>query len=183
VKGSARFKKPLACLPRSGFVQRGIDVLVRQAGCRGHGPERQAATSRVQSARSLPLAHAPVTPLAPAHNEPLSRRPRPPAPAALLDFSQRVRRDVDRWPNWSIQRSVVAPRVTGRAQHVPRRAPLPIAAARRNSVAVDFKHRFTNWKPGPVVAATPLRQLTRANHHGRCLRHAPDCRRRAGRCR
>ena len=68
-----------------------IDVLVRQAGCRGHGPERQAATSRAAISGLVPLAHAPVTPLAPAHNETLSRRPRPPAPAALLDSSQRVR--------------------------------------------------------------------------------------------
>ena len=55
------------------------------------GQSARWSTSRVQSARPLPLAHAPVTPLAPAHNETLSRRPRPPAPAALLDSSQRVR--------------------------------------------------------------------------------------------
>ena len=55
------------------------------------GQSARWSTSRVQSARSLPLAHAPVTPLAPAHNETLSERPRPPAPAALRGPSQRVR--------------------------------------------------------------------------------------------
>ena len=81
---------------------------------------------------------------------PLSERPRPPAPAALRGSSQRVRpkrQSVAQTGPFIAASSLRASRAV--PAHVPRRAPLKCAAARRNSVAVDFKHRFTNWKSGP----------------------------------
>ena len=39
--------------------------------------------------------------------------------------------------------------VTQLVHSSPRRRCAQVAAARRNFVAVDFKQRFTNWKPGP----------------------------------
>ena len=119
------------------------------------GQSARWSTSRVQSARSLPLAHAPGTPLAPAHNEMLSRRPRPPAPATLRGSSSGLGPTVNRWPNWSVPRSVVAPRVTGRACARPAPRSAHSAAAEANDSKIH--HKLEAWANRCCNSATSVK--------------------------
>jgi hypothetical protein len=102
-------------------------VLVRQALRRDTGQSaRRHVSSDQQRARTA--GPCPDTALAPAHNEPLSERPRPPAAAALRGSPRRVRPErhsvaqlVHASPLSSLRASRSVPK------HVPRRAPLTTA--------------------------------------------------------